>query len=188
MPCAPNPSKAPCPPRFPGSKLCSTTSLLPLAPWSRGSLSPQRPQAHPSMGQHMLSPSTGSPNSSLEHLGGSMALQTSLPGWPWRPTPRVNLSSGPTTISLCQPLHLHGCISPLQPAPGFCPFRDKRVSPPLQAMSQLSPPAKPKNSPSTSHWGQWGAQGEGNPEHSHLLPPRLAPKSQGKLCNPSTLR
>lgn len=46
---------------------------------------------------------------------------------------------------------------------------------------------KPKNSPSTSHWRQWGAQGEGNPEHSHLLPPRLPPKSQGKLCNPSAL-
>lgn len=100
-------------------------------------------------------------------------------------TPGVSPSSGPTTISHCRPPHLHGCISPLQPVLGLCPFREKQVSPLTASHAPAVPPTpnpkKGTQGPSTSHWG---AQREGNPEHSHLLPPRTAPKSQGKVCTP----
>lgn len=45
-------------------------------------------------------------------------------------------------------------------------------------------PKKGTQGPSTRHWG---AHGEGSRKHCHLLPPRLAPKILGKLCNSPNL-
>lgn len=88
---------------------------------------------------------------------------------------------------LHQALRLHDCIFPFQPVLGLCPFGDEMSFPSTAAMPQLCPPPKTrKRGPSvpfnkllrTLGWG------EKTPQHSHLHPPRLAPESQGKLCNP----